>query len=55
VSRAAALLASLPDLLPSGGGRGGGPGYPSARTPEAVEAIKAADAVTGYRTYIELI
>ncbi len=34
---------------------GFGPGNPRARTPEAVEAIKAADVVIGYKTYIELI
>ena len=34
---------------------GFGPGSPRTRTPEAVEAIKAADVVIGYKTYIELI
>ena len=34
---------------------GFGPGSPRARTPEAVEAIMAADVVVGYKTYIELI
>jgi precorrin-3B C17-methyltransferase len=34
---------------------GFGPGSPRLRTPEAVEAIRSADVVIGYKTYIELI
>jgi precorrin-3B C17-methyltransferase len=34
---------------------GFGPGSPRFRTPEAVEAIRSADVVIGYRTYIEFI
>lgn len=34
---------------------GVGPGGPGLRTPAAVEAIKRADVVVGYRTYINLI
>ncbi len=34
---------------------GFGPGDPRLRTPEAVEAIRRAEVVVGYRTYIELV